>query len=272
VIEIPDSCVVLAQPQKLELVVINIVNNALDALNENHGARLTISATTDADMITVRFTDDGPGFADASRVFDPFYSTKPAGAGTGLGLSLVHRFVTEFGGTVTARNNETGGACIALRLPRSNAEPVPSRMATPISTSVVIPSGVAKRQRALIVDDERALRLVQSRLLDRLGIEVDVVENGTDACLALMRQEYDVVVTDLRMPGEIGGLELLEWIRRERPLLQDRVIVVTGDLMADDDANALLPPPERIILKPFESAVYQRCVQQVLDRAEAISL
>ena len=121
------------------------------------------------------------------------------------------------------------------------------------------------RRRVLIVDDEPALRVVQRRLLARLDVDVDAAGNGAEACEALLRMRYDLVITDLRMPGNISGRDLLLWIERERPELSNRVIVVTGDTMGPQDGDVALPPPDRVITKPFDAATFLDRVQQVLD-------
>jgi C4-dicarboxylate-specific signal transduction histidine kinase len=107
---------VIAQAQKLQHAIINIANNALDALCEGDGTRLRITAKRDGPWVLLIFEDEGQGFRQPDRAFDPFYTTKPIGSGTGLGLALVHRFVQEFGGSVSADNAASGGARVTMRL------------------------------------------------------------------------------------------------------------------------------------------------------------
>lgn len=96
---------------------VQIVENALDALEEAGGGVLRVSAEAQEDEVLVQFTDSGPGVREPHRVFDPFYTTKPIGKGTGLGLSAVYGVVQEHRGQITCQNNPQGGAVFALRLP-----------------------------------------------------------------------------------------------------------------------------------------------------------
>ncbi|MEP6621752.1 MAG: response regulator, partial [bacterium] len=267
-VAVPANLHVLASQQKLELAIINVMNNALDAMTEFSGSQLRIEASREGGMIALTFTDDGPGFKNPARSFDPFYTTKPVGAGTGLGLSLVHRFVHEFGGSTSAENVGPGGARVILRLQAAavtsdDADSVPPAEATPLTLSA--PKAVPRaRHHILVVDDEPAIREVQRRLLARIGADVTAVSDGEKGRDALRGADFDLVITDLRMPGTVSGRDLLEWIANERPALSDRVIVMTGDAVGEQIDRAALPPAERIVLKPFSADDYLACVGRIL--------
>jgi signal transduction histidine kinase len=108
---------VLANANQLFQGFIEIIENAMDALEEIGGGSLEISAKRDGGEILLRFSDSGPGIRDPQRVFDPFYTTKAVGKGTGLGLSVVYGVVQDHGGQITCQNNPKGGALFTLRLP-----------------------------------------------------------------------------------------------------------------------------------------------------------
>jgi two-component system, NtrC family, sensor kinase len=98
-------------------ILLNLLNNSIDALDGNSGSRIRIEASCNNGRVSLRFDDNGPGFGDVNRVFDPFYTTKPVGKGTGLGLSICYGIVKEHGGEIHAENLEPNGARVTLNLP-----------------------------------------------------------------------------------------------------------------------------------------------------------
>ena len=274
---------VMADVQKLQHAIVNVVNNALDAVVAADGRGLSIvAAPTGHHLVRIDFDDDGTGFDDPASALLPFYTTKPAGKGTGLGLSLVEQFVNEFGGTVTVSNRPEGGARVSLlmRAVTEGIEPAldgvavaaePSAphkaIASPTSADGEADTNAAIRPRVLVVDDEPTLRLIQHRLLTNAGMDVVLAANGTEAQDALVRESFDLVISDLRMPGEMDGRDLLAWLERERPTLAARSLLLTGDM--GGVASAPLPVPlDRIIPKPFSSSEYVKRVRRALSAAE----
>jgi two-component system NtrC family sensor kinase len=114
----PSLPTISADPHQLQQVFLNLVNNAVDAMLEKSSeGDLWVRTDTLDGFVVVEFTDSGPGVGDASKVFDPFYTTKPVGKGTGLGLSICYGIVTEHGGTIKVQNAPTKGACFTIELP-----------------------------------------------------------------------------------------------------------------------------------------------------------
>ncbi len=104
-------------------ILLNLLNNSIDALEHVSRKRIHIEASHMGDRVLVRFDDTGPGFSDLNRAFDPFFTTKPIGKGTGLGLSICYGIVKEHGGDIYAANKEPNGARIVLELPIYTAVP-----------------------------------------------------------------------------------------------------------------------------------------------------
>jgi signal transduction histidine kinase len=121
---------VLGDPNQLLQVFLNIIHNAVDAMQEVSGGTLTIRTFSEFGNVVILFSDTGPGIADPRLVFDPFYTTKPVGKGTGLGLSICYGFVQEHGGKISCYNRSEGGATFRVDLPGVPAMPS-ARTVTP---------------------------------------------------------------------------------------------------------------------------------------------
>lgn len=273
--KIPDV-EVHAAPDLMHGMFVNLINNAYDAMrDQGHGA-LTISGTLiqTEECVELCFADSGPGMIDADRVFEPFYTTKPVGEGTGLGLSLVYQFVTTFGGSVRAENHATGGARVVLRLPLAGADMArsPGRGAETHAASDSGSSGAepspahatpGETMTVLVVEDEPHLLRLQERLLSRLNVRALLAESAAEARRLLESERVDAIVSDVRMPGE-NGAELYEWIQRSHPRLAGRFLFVTGDSRSPELAGIQDDVEEIILLKPFDVGEYLERVQALL--------
>jgi signal transduction histidine kinase/CheY-like chemotaxis protein len=280
VIDIAPSLYVEAETQKLEHAIVNLANNALDAMTSGHGTTLRISAVTaPGAMVHLIFDDDGPGFANLRAAFEPFYTTKPAERGTGLGLTLAQKFVDEFGGSITAENREGGGARVTIVLHHADGPaveederptPKPELAGAAIETSIVTAAEDASegndiaRPVILVVDDEPTLRNIQRRLLAYENVDVVLAANGEEARHILETQGIDLVISDLRMPGPTDGAGLVAWIGEHQPHLSDRILIVTGDLSGLPAELANDIPPERVLAKPFTRVEYVSRVRAAL--------
>jgi signal transduction histidine kinase len=113
---------VLGDSNQLLQVFSHIINNAANAMEEQNGGQLTITTRAVAPSINIEFSDNGPGMQNPGRVFDPFYTTRPVGQGTGLGLSMCYGLIQEHGGKISCRNREAGGASFLIELPLSESQ------------------------------------------------------------------------------------------------------------------------------------------------------
>lgn len=133
--DLPDTP---ADPHQLQQVFLNLINNAVDAILElGEEGDLWVKTGFDDRLVFVEFADSGPGVKDSSRVFDPFYTTKPVGKGTGLGLSICYGIVTEHGGTILVRNSPPRGANFRIELPRDTASPLNGSHSARLTASLV---------------------------------------------------------------------------------------------------------------------------------------
>ncbi len=262
---------VKVDPSQIEQVLLNVATNARDAMKE--GGTLTIRSASEqvgedsglnlppGDYARVRIEDTGVGMApeDAARAFDPFFSTKERGRGTGLGLASVYGIVTQSGGDVRIESSPGAGTVVEFHLPRSR-----ERLASPPNP------GEKKRDRApargtiLVVEDEVTVAAIVRRILERRGYQVKEAANGIEA-LEVFRsaaREIDLLLTDVVMPG-MGGPELARHVRAEHPELP--VLFMSG--YTDDALTAQGFDMEQvtIIRKPFTVMELIEGIADVLD-------
>jgi signal transduction histidine kinase len=266
-----DPVVVSGNELELQQVFLNIINNAFDALGERaapSGAALTVRSAIDGELATLTFTDNGPGISAPDRVFEHFFTTKPVGQGTGLGLSISRAIVQRHGGVISATNVPEGGARLTIDLPlsaeRECAAPGPT--AAPGAPAPGAALAPALPATVLVVDDEPSVLELQMAILDSLGASVTGVSSGSEAISCLEERQFDLIVSDLRMPGLVSGKELYRWVERNRPGAVDGFVFVTGDLIEE---TAFLEHVEaRRVLKPFTMDEYVTALRETLHGRE----
>jgi CheY-like chemotaxis protein len=180
--------------------------------------------------LIIKIQDNGPGIAEPirERIFQPFFTTKEIGKGTGIGLSLVHSIVQEFRGRVECLESPFGGAEFRVSLPTEAEEPADVE---PVKSSGLLEQKFSGR--VLVVDDEEGVREFLLLLLSQLGVTVEAVSNGKQALdkIFLEGEVYDAVITDLTMP-EMGGLEFVHKMQEEAEgqdqFHQPKVLLATG--------------------------------------------
>lgn len=230
-----DTGMILADPTQMHQVLMNLCVNAEQAMRETGGhleVRVEPMEITHAGVALqlalspgsyVRFTirDTGSGIsADVrERIFEPFYTTKPIGEGTGMGLAMVHGIVTHLGGTITVESTPGEGSIFTLYLPRIAAQEPES-----LEVDTELPHGT---ERLMFVDDEPALTHSMSTLLERLGYRVLGCTSGREVLDAFRAdpQRFDLVITDQTMP-QMTGDRLAQALRRIRPDMP--IILCTG--------------------------------------------
>ncbi|HWT11526.1 MAG TPA: ATP-binding protein [Allosphingosinicella sp.] len=237
-----------ADPDQLHQVFVNLIVNAQQALQEKSGERrlwLRIASADGGRALAVEIEDNGPGvpLEIRRRVFEPFFTTKPEGAGTGVGLSFSLGLVEAHGGRLELVDVPGGGACFRVTLDSAAATEAPAEAAAPAPAP-------ERRGSALVVDDEPDVAEVLEILATRAGYAVDVAANGREAIDRLMRSDYDVILSDLRMP-QLDGPALFDWLEREKPHLTRRIAFVTGDTLGDSAARFIKRCGRPVLEKPF---------------------
>jgi CheY-like chemotaxis protein/anti-sigma regulatory factor (Ser/Thr protein kinase) len=243
---------------RLLQVLLNLLVNAWQALPDPDPARHRISLRTFAEegRVCIEVSDTGSGIPpeNAERIFEPFYSTKDVGAGTGLGLFVCRNIVVDLGGDISYRPRPGGGAVFRVRLPASQdlAPPRP----TPLHAGRVprAPSGV--RQRVVVVDDDHAVaQMLAASLEDEY--DVRVVHDSTQAIELLARSEFDLAYCDLMMQG-LTGVDIYEQLQARAPEALPRLVFMTGGAFTRRTAEFTKRFPDQVVYKPFDIVVETR--------------
>ena len=273
-----DSGAVLGNPSQIHQVIMNLCTNAFQAMKDK-GGRLFVGLTrTEIDQahaanvadlevgpyvkITVADTGHGMDRKTLERIYDPFFTTKQAGEGTGLGLSTVHGIVQIHGGAITAQSAVGEGTAFNIYLPR-----VEKLGGVREENETCLTEGGT--ERILVVDDEQTLVRFMEQALKRLGYSVTGTHSGVDA-LSLFRARpdaYDLIVTDLNMP-KLSGERLTEEILRTREDIPIIVATAFGENLSPDRAARL--GVCRILSKPYTTQRLAEAVREVLDHPKAV--
>lgn len=241
---------VLGDATQLESVVLNLLRNAVDAVEP--GGQIRVVTSVDQKDLVVRVQDNGVGIAPEAlaHIFEPFYTTKAPGRGTGLGLASVYGAVTAHEGTVEVESTRGSGTTFRVRVPLAR------------NTRRLEAPSVGENPRILLVDDEPSVRRTTGRVLRHLGAEV--VEAGSgEAAMARFQSaqdSFDVLVADVLMPG-MTGVTLLELVRQARPDIPCVLITAYADHSELERARAM--PRVVVLAKPFRTATLAGALKQV---------
>ncbi|MDX1656263.1 MAG: ATP-binding protein, partial [Candidatus Competibacteraceae bacterium] len=235
-------------PDQFTQVFSNLAVNARQALEEvAEPRRLTISTRhhPDRGTISIRFTDNGPGVPRAirSRIFEPFYTSKAEGMGTGVGLSFSHGVISSHGGTIYLEDPPGGGASFVIYLPVTLGQP-DHPPADPVTQALPCPRHI------LLVDDEPGIIELLEEILTAAGHRVDCTSSGNQALARIAANHYDLILSDLKMP-DLDGPGLFERLQQDHPQLAQRMVFITGDILSPDTGQFLARSGRPLIEKPF---------------------
>ena len=263
---------VRADAPQLESALLNLSINARDAMPD--GGNLTIETANKwlderaakereipaGQYVSICVTDTGVGMAPevVARAFDPFYTTKPTGQGTGLGLSMVYGFVRQSGGQVRIYTEVGKGTTMCLYLPRYLGAPEDE-----ISPAVEVPDR-GFGETVLIVDDEATVRMLVTEVLTENAYRVLEAHDGTSAMRIIdAGQQIDLLITDVGLPGNMNGRQIADAARPKLPAL--KVLFITGYAENAAIGNGHLESGMEILTKPFPMTTLAHKVRHMLE-------
>ncbi len=263
---------VMADPTQIHQILMNLCTNAYHAM-EKTGGTLSISLkkanptsedfanelhVQQGDFLRLSIADTGTGIPPEirERIFEPYFTTKEIGKGTGMGLAIIHGIVTGSGGLISCHSRPGEGTVFHVHLPVIEGDALPEQ-----TQAEQIQFG---SERILFIDDERIIADMGKSMLERLGYHVTVKTNSIEALAAFEKQpeEFDLVITDQTMPG-ITGSELARRILQIRPGMP--IILCTGYSSLISEENARACGIKGFAFKPLARKQLAALVREMLD-------
>ncbi|MFO1027336.1 MAG: PAS domain S-box protein [Acetobacteraceae bacterium] len=264
----------LCDPNQLENAILNLCINARDAMPD--GGRLTIETTnmyydgSDPNMrdmdpgqyVAVCVSDTGVGMPPdvRERAFEPFYTTKPTGQGTGLGLSMVYGFAKQSGGTARIYSEPSQGTTIRIYLPRFHGEAPPAEAPPQPAEMPHAEAG----ETVLVVDDEPTVRLLITEVLADLGYTaIEAADAAAGLKVLQSNVRIDLLITDVGLPGGLNGRQMADAARQTRTRL--KVLFITGYAVNAAIGNGYLEPGMHVLTKPFAIEKLAASIRRIMQ-------
>lgn len=274
-----------ADPVQIEQVILNVCLNARDAVPETGGVieistanckpedvseRLKDGATSAPGFVMVRVKDNGPGIPDdvRDRIFEPFFSTKAAGKGTGLGLAMARAIIEEHGGWIEFDSKAGEGTEFRIYLPQTHVAAAAPDSADTGGDEDMRPS--EKSGRILVVDDEAAVRSIAVSMLQYLGYQVIEAANGQEALdkVADAETSFDAILLDIYMP-KLSGRDTFKRLRASG--CESPVVICSGFMIDPDEFMAISEgnhEPLDVIQKPYSMEALAKVIAKAIAKGQ----
>lgn len=245
----------------LQQVFLNLIVNAAQAmeLNQRDNNCIIIKTRLEDDRIRIDISDTGKGMTAEviSKIFEPFYTTKSAGAGTGLGLSICSDIINSIGGEIYVESTLGVGSAFSIYLPIQLKITAADEVNKPVLQQ-------APRKKIIVIDDEPTLLIIMKRVLEK---HHEVMSYNSRAALEFLvknSDDVDAIVTDLNMP-DVNGIDLYNYVAANIPRLKDRMIFVTGGTYTPAVKEFLASVDNICLTKPFTSEQLRQAINRVFS-------
>ena len=255
----------MVDPDQIQQVFFNVITNAEHAVLSARGkGKLKVRSRADKGYVRLSFSDDGVGISadNLRRVFDPFFTTKEGGQGTGLGLTISYGIIDDHGGRILVESRAGKGSTFTVELPIVEGPELP-----PPEREVEKRAPVEISQRVLVVDDEENILALLRDVLTGDGHRVDTASNGEEALTYLAEHGYDLLITDIKMPG-MSGQALYQRVKQMDSELARNTVFITGDTVSAETRNFLQRMDNVCLAKPFKVREVREMVDRLLGGGE----
>jgi PAS domain S-box-containing protein len=252
---------ILGDFHQVQQVFTNLITNAQQAMSSRPTpGRLVLRSRAEAGKVILEVADNGAGIPPEvlPRIFDPFFSTKKMGSGTGLGLSVSYGIIREHGGELRVETRVGQGTTFQAIFPVHCAgEARPAREAP-------APHAGDAGKEILVVDDEEIIVELYLQLLQALGHKIDTASTGLEALKKIEVRDYDLVITDIKMP-KMSGIQLYEKVASLKPSMRKRFIFITGDMNSLTSQQMSTVTDNPCLLKPVNIEKIESTIHQLLS-------
>ncbi|MDB6029054.1 MAG: Multi-sensor hybrid histidine kinase, partial [Verrucomicrobiales bacterium] len=256
-----------ADADQTQQILTNLITNAIQSMEKQpKPRRLKVKTLVRDEIVQIWLEDNGPGVPIEleSKIFEPFFTTKPVGTGTGLGLSIAHSIMTDHQGRIFYQKSSIGGAGFVLEFPLIRVAGAQSGATTEIVRRPAV-APKARPAKILILDDEQTIAELLSEMLNMLGHNPVVALHPNQALELIEVHEFDVILSDFRMPV-MNGQQFHQRVAQNREALARKIIFLTGDIVNDETRSFLEAAGNPHLAKPFQLSDLERVIKETLQK------
>ncbi len=254
---------VFVDPGQFENAILNLVFNSRDAMRTGGTIRVETALLRDGDdsSVRIRVSDNGAGMmADVlARVYEPFFTTKEKGSGSGLGLSMVYGFVTQSGGQIDIESEPGAGTLVSITMPTLE-DGVATRSHWPLDPKSVAQGGA---EYLLVVEDDPIVRETVADMLTSLGYRTVVTGDAEEAKIELDRSTFDLLFTDVMLTGGLNGVDIAAYARDVQPDIA--VLYTSGHPPGRLEQDMVLGSDVRLLGKPYRKEALAAALRSLLE-------